>query len=269
MKVISVTCNKGGVGKSTFAVHLAAGLATRGYRVGLVDTANEGHAGLMLQMPDENGLFRLLIERAPLGEVINEVPAEHYSLPDYPSSGTLYLLSGGDRTYKIPQELEPQDMLLFYEQMEALAAGYQLDVIFVDTNPNKTLFDGALYLATDRFIYITECERLSFDGVQRAIAQMERATAQRQRYLGRDTAVLGILPNKMRADTRLHRHNITRLVDAYGELVWPPVTQRVIWAEATNNLELVYTYAPSGQEARDAWSVVMRTEKALWAVVKS
>ena len=41
--IIAVTNRKGGVGKSTIASHIAAGLATKGYYVGLVDTDSQGN----------------------------------------------------------------------------------------------------------------------------------------------------------------------------------------------------------------------------------
>jgi cellulose biosynthesis protein BcsQ len=92
---------------------------------------------------------------------------------------------------------------------------------------------------------------------------MERFGVQRRQYLGRDSRIIGIIPNKMRADTRNHRHNISKLAAAFPNLVWPPVTLRTIWTEATNAEELIYTYAPSGPEAADAWRLVDRTIKVL------
>jgi len=61
---------------------------------------------------------------------------------------------------------------------------------------------GRLYLR-DR------CERLSFDGINKAIDQMERARTSRQTLFGRDSRILGIIPNKIaRAPRTVHRYNI-------------------------------------------------------------
>jgi len=126
------------------------------------------------------------------------------------------------------------------------------------------LFDGVVYLAVDGFVYVTECERLALDGVVSALNQLQNFANQRKRYLNRPSCVLGVLPNKMRADTRLHRHNISKMSDHFGvDFVWNPVILRTVWAEAVNSRELVYTYAPDGYEAKDAWQIVQRIQTAL------
>lgn len=263
MKIIAVTNRKGGVGKSTMAVHIAAGLAAKGWRVGLVDTDSQGHAGMMLGMPEENGLYSALIEKRDLADVVRPVPAELYSLPDAPAQGELFLLPSSDKTYRVPYELTQDETFLFFETLEDMGGRYQLDVMLIDTNPTLSLFDGAVYLAADGFIYVTECEKLSMDGLQSAVDQMQRFRRQRQRYLHRDSRVLGIVPNKMRANTHIHRRNITEIGSAFPGLVWPPVTQRTVWVEAASVQIPVYRLAPTGQEARDAWALVERTAEGL------
>lgn len=263
MKIIAVTNRKGGVGKSTISTHLAAGMAARGWNVAIVDTDSQGHASLMLGMEEENGLFRLMIDKAPFEEVLRFVPPEHYSPMDNPSKGNLFLLPSSDRTYQIPYMLKPDESFLFLQLMEDMAARFQLDAIIIDTNPTMSLFDGAIYLAADGYVYVTECERLSFDGISKAIDQMDRFGAQRRQYLGRESRIVGIVPNKLRADTRNHRHNIMKLAEAFPGLVWSPVPLRTLWTEATNAEELVYTYAPTGQEAQDAWRIVERTMQVI------
>lgn len=262
-KIISVTNRKGGVGKSTVSTHIAAGLATRGYNIAIVDTDSQGHAGLMLNMPEENGLYAALVDERPIEEVVRLVPPEHYSTADMPSQGNLYLLPSGDKTYKIPRELEDNDTMQFLAVLEDFIKKMKLHAVIVDTNPTMTLFDGSVYLASDAVLYVTECERLSFDGVAKAMQQLQRFQKRRLQYMNRQSYVLGILPNKLRANTKLHRHNISKLSEAFPGLVWTPITQRNAWAAATNYSELIYTYAPGGAEATDAWTLVDRTEKAL------
>lgn len=269
-KIVAVTNRKGGVGKSTMSTHIAAGLAAAGLKVGLIDTDSQGHAGLMLGMPDENGLYSALIEKKPLHEVVRAVPIGSYMPPDTESQGGLYLLPSSDRTYKIPFELGQEENFLFLETLEAMGEWLNLDVIFIDTNPTMNLFDGSIYLAADAYIYVTECERLSLDGVQSAITQMTRFGKQREKYLGRRSEILGIIPNKFRANTQVHRMNISSVANALPGKVWQPVTLRTAWVEAANLQEMIYHYAPNGQESRDAWQVVRKTMEALgWPIQSS
>lgn len=270
MKVLAITNRKGGVGKSTMATHLSAGLATLGHRVGLVDTDSQGHCSLMLNMLDEeglpeNGLFNLLIEKQALESVVRPVPAAHYSTPDHPGQGELFLIPSGEKTYRIPSELSEVEGFLFLKTMEMFAAQYTLDVIIVDTNPTMNKMDGMVYLGVDGHIYVTECEHLSFDGLQKAVNQLTGFLEHRRNYLGRDTRLLGIIPNKFDQRTHLHRRNLTALAEAYPGLVLSPVIKRIIWAAATQAYELVYTFAPGGQEAADAWQIVEWTRRKLEA----
>ena len=263
MITIAVVNRKGGVGKTTTAVHLAGGLATLGVRVGVIDTDSQGHAALMLGMPEENGLFDVLIENKPLADCARFVPPENYSTADNPSKGALYLLPGAEKTFKIPHELDETKSFAFVELVDNFATLYNLDAIVVDTNPTMSKLDGAVWLATDAYLYVVECERLSFDGLIKAIDQLKGFATQRKRYLRRDSFVLGIVPNKVRTNTELHRYNLSILAQQFGNLVWSPITLRTGWASATNSQQLIYTYSPTGQEAKDAWDIVNKAMEVL------
>ncbi len=270
MKIVAVTNRKGGVGKSTMTTHIAAGLAQLGLNVAIVDTDSQGHAGQMFGLPDENGLYAALIEKKHLSDVLHLVPSERYVQEGRAGKGKLYVLPSSDRTYRIPYELRQEDTFLFLETLEAMGDWLALDVVLVDTNPTLSLFDGAVWLASDAYLYITECERLSIDGIQSAIGQLQKASQQRAKYLQRSSRILGIIPNKMRPNTMVHRMNIAAIAEAYPGMVWSPVTLRTAWVEAANMQEMMYRYAPDGQEARDAWAIVHKTAEALgWPAAKT
>jgi len=271
MKIIAVTNRKGGVGKSTMTTHIAAGLARAGVNVGIVDTDSQGHAGLMLGQAEENGLYAAMIDKKPISDVARLIdPSRFTAEGDYYTGGNLWLLPSSDRTYRIPYELQQDENLLFLETLEAFGSDKQLDVILVDTNPTLSLFDGAIWLAADAYIYVTECERMSFDGIQSAMRQLRNVNRQREKYFNRSSQILGIIPNKMRPNTMVHRSNITALAEAYPGLVWPPVTLRTAWVEATNMQEMIYRYAPNGQEARDAYALCNKTMEAIgWLPTKT
>jgi chromosome partitioning protein len=261
--VISITNRKGGVGKSTMATHIAAGLAIEGLNVALVDTDSQGHSSLMLGMPETNGLFEALIDKKPLEEVVQTVAPDKYTSPDAPPRGNLYLLPSSALTYRIPHMLNSDETFLFIDKLDELAVLAHLDTIIIDTAPTMGLFDGSIYMATDAYIYVTECERLSFDGISKAVTQMRSITSQRKKFMGRESVIGGIIPNKMRANTINHRKNIEKLARAFPGLVWSPVVLATIWTEATNAGELVYTYAPSGQEAEEAYRITEKTMEVI------
>lgn len=267
--IIAVTNRKGGVGKSTISSHLASGLAVKGYNVGLVDTDSQGHGGMMLGVRPEDGLFNLMINKSSLEDVVRLIPKENYTTPD--STGKLLLIPSAERTYQIPYMLQQDESFLFLEQMENFAERGNLDFIIIDTNPSLSLFDGSIYLAADGFIYVTECETMSMQGVRQAFEQMKRFSVQRHKYLKRDTKILGIVPNKYRQKTLIHQRNVDALRGAFGDLVWKPIALRTIWTEASNFYQPVFLAAPESAAAADAMYIVSQAERELvkWQAEKS
>lgn len=257
--IITVTNRKGGVGKSTISAHLASGLAIKGYNVALVDTDSQGHASDMLGMQPADSLFELLINKAPLEQVVKLVPKENYGTHETP--GNLVLIPSHHMTHKIPYQLEAHESFLFLERLNELKEKGSIDFIIIDTPPTMSLFDGSIYLAADAFLYITEVEKLALRGLQEAVQQLQNFSRVRQQHLNKTSRIMGIIPNKYRSRTILHQHNLKQLLDAFGELVWNPVTLRTAWADASNFSCPVFISEPKSRASRDAWDIINRVEQ--------
>jgi chromosome partitioning protein len=78
MHVITLLNEKGGVGKTTLATHIGAGLAVRGLRVIIIDADPQGHATVSLGMQRKPGLYDLLVRDASFTSVLQQVPHETY-----------------------------------------------------------------------------------------------------------------------------------------------------------------------------------------------
>lgn len=257
---ISVVQRKGGVGKTTISAHLAAGWATKGYRVCLIDTDAQGDCGRLMGIKPRDGLYAWLADNAPLADVMMPMPNQVYSTPDNPPRGALFLMPSGPRTYAIASVTD--NPFLMAEKMPQVAELF--DVIVIDTAPTLSAFDAYVYLATDYFVYVTECEALSVEGLHDGLQQVRRFAKRREEYnVGIESQILGIVPNKMRPSTANHRVNLELIVEKYGSLVWSPIIQRTKWTEATNFGQLIYAYAPTSGEAKDAWALVERAEEAI------
>jgi chromosome partitioning protein len=263
-KVIAVANRKGGVGKTTMSVHIAVGLATKGYNVGLIDTDFQGHSSLLLKMTADDGLFRFMVERAPLEECLKFVPPEHYSTPTMPSTGRLFLIPSSNKTAQIAQRLHPEDIDVFHDRIQEMVTRAQLDIVILDTAPSATQLDSNIYLAADGFVFVTEIGKLSFDGLKKLEEQIARSKRLRERMFGEDTRLIGVIPNKLRANTVLHQKNVGALQERYGETrVWDPVRLRIAWEEAAELNETVYVYAPNSYEMQDAIRITQRVEEAI------
>lgn len=264
MTVVAVTNRKGGVGKTSMALHIAAGLATVGYRVGLIDTDSQGHIAVSLGITPDDALYEVLVERVPLDDrTFSVIPPERYSTPDYPARGELRILSSADKSYLIPHKLDG-DTFALLNLIDRMKKEFQLQYVIVDTSPTLKDIDALIWLATDAFVYVTELEALALQGLDRAIEQMLTISTDRKKYLNRPTAVLGIIPNKKR-DTIAHDVGLSELEEKYHTLVWKPIRLNTIWTEASHEHQVLYTYAPSSKAAQEAWAVTGKVVEAVQA----
>jgi len=256
MHTITLINEKGGVGKTTIAIHLAAGLAIRGYRVVIADADAQGHATVSLGQKKEPGMYDLLVRGLAFRDVLRPVSPDRFAVPGVPSKGQLYVVPSNVETRSIPIQISDAFAVSDrFRELEGL-----VDVVIFDTAPTPSLLHGSIYLATDSLIYPTKCEYLSFDGLLHSFEHREQMQPTRQRYGLKSLDVMGIVPIMYRASTLVHQENLNRLKARYGNLVWPEIAMKTSWAEASTVGQLVYRFAPESGAARDAWNIVDRVE---------
>ncbi len=227
--IVAVANQKGGVGKTTLAVHLAAWLARRGRRVVVVDADPQGNATswLLGDLPEASGLYNVLVARRTLRDELVEVPAWGVRLlPGHWETGeAITFLVAAHR---------PLDTAA-----KALAPlRHMADYILLDMPPSRMAGFRELLFAADGLVVPTLLERLSIEGV---VFMYRVVKALREQY-GHAPQLLGIVPNMVRK-TREHREQMDELVAAFGEVVWPPVPLSVRVAEASAYGENLFRYA--------------------------
>lgn len=249
MKVIVVTNRKGGVGKSTIATHLAAGLALHGYRVGLVDTDAQGHAAKMFGMEKENGLYHILCdEEATFQDVIRTVPVERYAPPNFAGKPVLLLLPSDKHTVRIPTD--NPNPFAFRSMLEALDEEFTLDFVVVDTGPTASMFDGSVNFAANYFLYVTEMAFLSFDGLRESIKEMKQLNKENNKFRQWETQILGIVPNKTRFNTKVQRESSEELGKKFPGMIWQPIMLATLWEECSKKGQAIFSLAPESREAK-------------------
>lgn len=244
---------KGGVGKSTLAAILAAGLAERGRKVALIDADEQGNLTTSLGFHPSPGFYNLLVRDANLKDCLLFVAPEVYAA-NGKSEGQLFLMPGNLETRVIPGVVS-QVWKLRGRCEQLLKAG--VSDIIIDTAPTPSLLHSMIYAAADSIIYPTICERLPMSGLVDSMAHTDEAEQIRRPRLG-PIQKLAIIPNMYRKNTVEHEDNLKLLVRHYGEMVWQPVPLRITWAEASGQSRTVFAIAPRTAAAREARAIVER-----------
>lgn len=259
MLTITILNEKGGVGKTTVAVTVAAGLASRGKRVLLIDADAQGHATISVRQRKYPGLYDLLVRWRALMEQHDgdrgKVYAHATRVVDPAfyggGNGVLAVIGGNVETRNIATSISDADA--FAARLEALRDRF--DYCIIDTAPTPSLLHGSIYMATDWVIYPTLLEHWALDGLAESLSHLRAMQTRRA------IRVAGIVPVRMRTITLEHRENLAVLHDECGVEVWKPVPDRIVWAEAATYQRPVFLHAPDSPAAGDAWELVDRVEQ--------
>lgn len=261
MNVITLLNEKGGVGKTTLSIMVAAWFALKGRRVLLIDADPQGSATRVLGFERAPGLYDLVVRGAAWNDVWMGVSPEIYDMPEAPARGRLMLLPGNTETRAIANQIANSFEIM--ERLEEIQSSF--DYIVFDTSPTPSLLHGAIYLATTGIIYPTECEFDSFQGLQDSLARRVMADEQRQKFNLEKIKMIGIVPMKFRAQTLEHRENLDELRSAYGKMVMPPLSQRTVYPEATRVNRVVWNYEGGGAATTEAITLM----EALQGVIEN
>ena len=224
---ITISSNKGGAGKTTTAVHLAAGLANAGHKVLLVDLDKQGHCATFLGRDPAPRLYDLLVKERPLGELVVEARPR------------LHLLASNSETI-VAQDFarmrNAQADLLTREILDK-AAGY--DYILFDTPPQGLLQECAVYSA-DLLVVPVPVDYPGMDGA----AQFVQIADHIQRRENLSSVRQFIVPMFVDKRTSESRYNLEALQKRFGDQVLEPVPVRTRMREAIAEGETIFDYAP-------------------------
>lgn len=157
-KVIAISNQKGGVGKTTTSVNLSVGLAMRGYKVLLIDTDYQASCTVALGIDleyDNKSIYAALVGLAPIQDCI--VPSGRKNLDVIPSTQHLV---GAEIELITATERE----FILSEKLEVIKPLY--DFIFIDCPPSLGIVPINSLVASDSIIIPLQCEFFGLEGMQ-------------------------------------------------------------------------------------------------------
>jgi len=241
-RMLTVANQKGGVGKTTSAVNLAAALAMHGLKVLVVDLDPQGNASTALGVEHRSGtasVYEALLGEVSLADaaVVSEQSDNLYCVPatiDL-AGAEIELVSMTAREARLKEALSPEAL----DQIKP-------DYVFIDCPPSLGLLTVNAMVAADEVLIPIQCEYYALEGLSQLLSNIELV----QGHLNRNLWVSTILLTMYDGRTKLADQVTAEVRRHFGETVLRTVIPRSVKvSEAPGFGQTVLAYDPGSRGA--------------------
>jgi chromosome partitioning protein len=213
MRVLAITNQKGGVGKTTTAVNLAASLAAEGLRVLMIDLDPQGNATTGSGITKKEALptvYQLLIGAATLAEVCIKTDFGFDVLPANRelAGAEVELIDLSEREYRLKNALQ------------AGRASY--DFILIDCPPALNMLTVNGLVAADSVLIPMQCEYYALEGLSDLVETLRKVRA----HLNSRLEIEGLLRTMFNAQSTLTQQVSNELENHFGNKVYKTIVPR-------------------------------------------
>ena len=232
-RIFTVANQKGGVGKTTTTVNIAAALSMGGLRVLVIDLDPQGNASTALGVPhrDNAGIYEVLMGSHEISTVVQKVAG--FPSLDCISSNTSLANAEINLVSMVARELQLK------EALETISVNY--DYIFIDCPPSLGLLTVNAFAAAKELLIPIQAEYYALEGLSQLLETYGVVKKRLNPSLNLSTIILTMfdgrtrLANDVAANVRSHFPN---------ELIDIPIPRAVRVSEAPSYSQTVMTYDP-------------------------
>ncbi len=239
---IAVFNHKGGTGKTTSAVSVAAGLAAKGHKVLLVDTDAQGNVSVSLGATGERSLYHVLVMGLRVADVVQTIRPNLDLVPSNETLAAAELYLAGRQN---------RDRVL-RDRLQAASEGY--DYVVLDCSPSLSLMNQNALVFAESVLVPVACDYLSLVGVRQVIKTVKNVNA----LLHHPVQIWGVLPTFYDARANICREAVATLKNHFGDRCLPPVRAAIKIKEAPAQGQTIFEYAAGSNAAEDYGVVVDR-----------
>lgn len=239
-KAVAIVNQKGGVGKTTTAIHLGAGLALEGYRTLLIDMDPQYNAtaGLGLTASENRpGVYDLLINEFPVHEVIRKTAYERL---DVVASDPRLHGAEIELVSKIARER------ILADALRHLSDAYSF--VLMDCPPSLGLLTLNALTAATSLIVPMQCEYFALEG----LAHLMKTVKLVQKHLNPGLEIEGIVLTMYDGRLNLSRQVADEISQVFSSRVYKTtVSRNVRLSEAPSFGQPVYQYDPASRGSQN------------------
>ena len=246
-RTITVSNQKGGVGKTTSTVNLAAALSTQGFNVLVVDIDPQGNASTALGVPhsaDTDSVYDVLIEDLSLADVVADCP-DLERLQVVPA--TIHLAGAEiELVSLVAREQRLQRSLEEYHRFRSENGLERLDYVLIDCPPSLGLLTVNAFVAAREVLIPIQCEYYALEGLSQLLNNIQMIQKHLNPPLTVSTIVLTMYDGRTRLASQVAEEVREHFPDAVLDNLIP---RNVRISEAPSYQQSVISYDPSSTGA--------------------
>ena len=241
-QVLAVFNHKGGTGKTTTAVHVAAGLAVRGARVLLVDADGQGNVAASLGLEAERSLYHVLVMGLPFEQarIAARPNLDVIVANETLAAAELYIAGQRNRDRVMGSRLA--------------RAREVYDYVIIDCSPSLSLLNQNALVAADAVLCPVACDYLSLIGIRQVLRTVKHVN----KILNHPVNFWGVLPTLYDSRARICNEALDTLKKNFKDVCLEPIHFAIKVKEAPSMGKTLFEYAPNSSAAGDYWRVIER-----------